>query len=347
MGRKTGSAKKKDKKSKSRKSRRLSIKKVLPVIGILLFIWILSGLDLSRLAKAVAQIRWPFVAATLAVGMTAIFIKSYKWKKAVDYSGLKYSTRDSFKAWLVSFAVGLITPGRVGDFYRAIYLKTSNRKPIGVCFATVFLDRIFDIIIMLFFAGLGILYLLTMYDIPWGRKLALFIGVMFVLVLIFLCLFRDNLVRRIIRPLFYRFVPEKHQKSMRKNYESFFSLFNTVMKQPSRLMVLVVIGVAGWLTAFLQLYLLALALNLDVTYLFISAIAPVINMIELIPISFSGIGTRDIALIFFLGLIGASKELAVSLSIMILITIYILALPGMIYWIRHPTMMPKKKTVKS
>ena len=76
---------------------------------------------------------------------------------------------------------------------------------------------------------------------------------------------------------------------------------------------------------------------LDVNFIFIAAISPVINMIELIPISFSGIGTRDVAMIFFMGLLSISNEAAVAYSLMILIVIYIEAIPGLIYWIKHPT----------
>lgn len=318
------------------------MKKLLPIIGILLFIWIVSKLDLTGIAQVARQIRWHLVVVSLIVAFTAVFIKSFKWKKLVDYSGLRYSVMNSLIAWLVGFAVGMVTPGRVGDFYRAVYLKTSNKKPLGICFATVFLDRILDIIIMLFFAGIGLLYLLLNYDIPNGKELAIAVIVMFALGIIFLFVFRENVVRKVVRPLFYRFIPEKYHKSMKKNYKSFFSLFNQMMKQPAKIAVLVAIGVIGWLIAFLQMYVLALALNLNIPYSFICAVAPIVSMVELIPISFSGIGTRDAAMIFFLSLLAISKEAAVAFSLMILASIYIIALPGLIYWIRHPSKLPEK-----
>ncbi|MFC1729991.1 lysylphosphatidylglycerol synthase transmembrane domain-containing protein [candidate division KSB1 bacterium] len=317
------------------------LSKLLPVIGILIFIWIFSKLDLESVFDIAKSIRWEFFALSIATGFIAIYIKSVKWKKIVEYSGLKYSTLNSFIAWLVGFAVGMITPGRVGDFYRAVYLKTSNKKPIGICFATVFFDRILDIIIMLFFAGLGILYLLLNYDLPSGKELAIVVAVMFVLGVIFLFVFRENIVKRIVRPLFYRFVPEKYHKSMKLNYKSFFSLFKGIMNSPSRIIILFIIGIIGWLLAFYQLYLLAIALNLNISYVFIGAMAPLISMIELIPISFSGIGTRDAAMIFFLALLGISKEASVAFSLLILVMIYVLALPGLIYWIKHPTELPE------
>ena len=317
-------------------------KKLLPLLGIALFAFIISRIDIKGILAIAKNIRWVYVILSILIAYIAIYFKALKWKKIIDYASMKYSIYNSFLAWLVGFAVGMITPGRVGDFYRSIYLKTSNKKPLGVCFATVFFDRILDIMIMLFFAGIGILYLLLNYDIPFGKELAIAVVVMFVLGVVFMFVFRENLVRKLVRPLFYKFVPEKYHKDMRKNYKSFFSLFSGMMKKPSRIIVLVLIGILGWLIAFFEMYVLAMALKLDISYMFIGAIAPLINMIELIPVSFSGIGTRDAAMIFFLSLLAISKEAAVAFSLLILLVIYLTSLPGIVYWIKHPTELPEK-----
>lgn len=317
-------------------------KKLLPLLGIALFIFIISKMDIKGILAIAKDIRWMYVVLSILIAYVAIYFKALKWKKIIDYAGMKYSIYNSFLAWLVGFAVGIITPGRVGDFYRSIYLKTSNKKPLGVCFATVFFDRIIDIMIMLFFAGIGLMYLLLNHDIPGGKELAIAVVVMFVLGVVFMFVFRENLVRKLVRPLFYRFVPEKYHKDMRKNYKSFFSLFNHIMESPSEILVLLLIGFAGWLIAFFEMYVLAMALKLGISYMFIGAIAPLINMIELIPVSFSGIGTRDVAMIFFLGLLSISKEAAVAFSLLILLVIYITSLPGIFYWIKHPTELPEK-----
>lgn len=326
----------------SMKRRALKISKFLPVLGIALFVWILSRLDLGKVAKVFVDVRWHFAIIAVLISFVAVYAKSYKWKKIIDYSGMEYSITNSFIAWLVGFAVGMITPGRVGDFYRSIYLKTSNKKPLGLCFATVFLDRLLDIIIMLFFAGIGVLYLLFNYEIPSGKEFAIAVIVMFVLGLIFLFVFRENAARKILRPLFYRFVPEKYQKDMRHNFKSFFIIFHKIVKKPSKVAILFIIGLFGWLLAFVELYFIALALNIDVPFVFISSIAPVINIVELIPVSFSGLGTRDAAMIFFMSLLSVSKESAVAFSLLMLIVIYIMAIPGIIYWVKHPTELPKR-----
>ena len=59
--------------------------------------------------------------------------------------------------------------------------------------------------------------------------------------------------------------------------------------------------------------------------------------VELIPISVSGLGTRDAAVIYFFSLVGVSSAAAVSFSIGYLIVgTYLTAVVGFFIWLRHP-----------
>jgi hypothetical protein len=65
---------------------------------------------------------------------------------------------------------------------------------------------------------------------------------------------------------------------------------------------------------------------------------PLVSLLDTLPISFSGMGTRDIGLIFFFSLIGLSPEAAISTSIMALVLGYLfVGLIGFIFWARNPT----------
>lgn len=55
-----------------------------------------------------------------------------------------------------------------------------------------------------------------------------------------------------------------------------------------------------------------------------------------LPVSVSGIGTREAALVFFLSFIGIQAEAAISFSLMQLLIEYIGAAPGFYLWHRNP-----------
>ena len=52
------------------------------------------------------------------------------------------------------------------------------------------------------------------------------------------------------------------------------------------------------------------------------SIIPLITLLDALPISFSGLGTRDAAMIFLFSLMSLSAEAAVSFSLLILVFNY-------------------------
>jgi len=61
------------------------------------------------------------------------------------------------------------------------------------------------------------------------------------------------------------------------------------------------------------------------------------NLISFIPISISGLGTRDAILIYLFSLIGLKPELAVSYAFLIFITFFVSGgLMGFVAWWIHP-----------
>ncbi|GAH55102.1 unnamed protein product, partial [marine sediment metagenome] len=84
---------------------------------------------------------------------------------------------------------------------------------------------------------------------------------------------------------------------------------------------------------FSQCYLLALSLNLSLSFLDIAVYMAVANLVVLIPVSIAGIGTRDATLIALFSLQGVSAEAALSYSLLVLFTFYICgAAMGAIAW---------------
>ena len=71
-------------------------------------------------------------------------------------------------------------------------------------------------------------------------------------------------------------------------------------------------------------------------------------MVEIIPISFSGMGTRDAVLIYFFSLLAIGAASAVAYSFLILIFIYIAAAVGLVMWHFDPVRKSKdaKKMMK-
>ena len=74
-----------------------------------------------------------------------------------------------------------------------------------------------------------------------------------------------------------------------------------------------------WMLKLSVLFLLSRSLKTDIPFWFVMSIGSVAVIVSLLPISISGLGTRDAVFIFFLSLHNISAESAVALSFLFLI----------------------------
>jgi uncharacterized membrane protein YbhN (UPF0104 family) len=82
---------------------------------------------------------------------------------------------------------------------------------------------------------------------------------------------------------------------------------------------------------------LAQALQLSLPFTYLAFCLAAINLIALLPISISGLGTRDAVFILLLGKIGISPERALGLSLLFLVTFNLAGVVvGMLAWYLRP-----------
>lgn len=94
------------------------------------------------------------VAAALALLFT--FLKALKWQRLVAAAaGEGSSLADAAKSYLVGMAGGLLTPGRVGEIARAVFLEKHER---GLIAYLVAVDRVFEVAAVVLLAVPGIVF---------------------------------------------------------------------------------------------------------------------------------------------------------------------------------------------
>jgi uncharacterized membrane protein YbhN (UPF0104 family) len=89
----------------------------------------------------------------------------------------------------------------------------------------------------------------------------------------------------------------------------------------------------GHLNVTLSIYILALGLKLDVSFLDCLALFPPVMLATTLPISIAGWGVREGAMVAAFGLIGVSQEGAVILSLLAGILAVVACLPGGLIWL--------------
>jgi len=313
---------------------RNTISKILPIFGVLLFIFILSRVGVSAIWGNLKTLNFPYFTIAVILLVPAVFLKAYKWRGVVGVLGFSYPHFESFKVMLISYFIGSITPARLGDFSRAWYLKKRN-VPLSKAFSSVLIDRIFDLGILILMAVFSVVTLVHAFSLAYSSILMILFVAIFFAVSVFLVL-RKNLMRRVLRPFFYMLIPEKYHKKLINVFDDFYesiSLFSQDMRASLSLAFLTLLT---WLVSFLSVYFAALALNIQISYFTLILILPFTTLVEMLPISFSGIGTRDAVLILIFSLLLIPASQAVSLAVIILILSYIMNLVGALFWIKKP-----------
>ena len=121
-----------------------------------------------------------------------------------------------------SLFIGFITPGRLGEFVKTLYLKADKGISLSKGFSSVLVDRFFDLYLLIILGFIGI----WQFDIL-GKLSNIFIFLSIIIILSPLIILNKILMKKIIS-LLYNFAVSK--KIKRKVDESFESFYNSLFK---------------------------------------------------------------------------------------------------------------------
>jgi uncharacterized membrane protein YbhN (UPF0104 family) len=85
-------------------------------------------------------------------------------------------------------------------------------------------------------------------------------------------------------------------------------------------------------------YTVTQVLGINVQFRYVLLMMPMITIVEILPISIAGIGTRDAAAIYFFGVVGVESAQAVGFSLLyVLVGTYLVAAFGFVAWLFKPS----------
>lgn len=313
--------------------------KLLSLVGIALFLIILSRINLNALINILSHTNVLFLILAFLVNGIAIVLKSLKWKIIVNSVKPEFSLRQSVVAFFVGFSFATITPAKLGDFIKVFYITDENCS-LGKSLSTIVIDRLIDIILLFSIALIGIYGFSVFYQID-----ILSIGTIILLIAVIIAglyvVLNKPLLSVLLKPFFNIFVPLYLKSKVSLYYDDFFTGLFVFYYDRRRFFSSIFIGIISWIPPFVYGYLLARSIGIDTGILFFILVIPVISLLDLLPISISGIGTRDMALIFLFGLRGISAELAVAFSLLYLFMSYwLIALIGAGVYLKYPIEIP-------
>ena len=312
-------------------------KLLIRLIGFILLGVILSSIDYKSFGNAILKVD-PFLYFITFPLLVLIYIfKSIRWKILLKIQGINYSFLNCLFVFFSSNFIAFITPGRIGEIAKAFYLKRDVSISLSRALPTVFLDRLFDIYALL------ILGIIGFFQFSLFGELNSINIVIIVLILILPFVF---IIKDISMPIikFFFKLPFLNRFQSKANHagETFFGEIKTLIS--FKLLYGVLFTLLAYFVLFYIAYLISLACGFEVNFFTIMFFVAVANILSFIPISFSGIGTREASMIFLFSLINMSKEDALLFSTLFFITFYIVGgLYGFIFYNIKPIELGKVK----
>lgn len=297
--------------------------KYFGIIGIIVLIYILINIDLSKVFTIIKSVNLYYMIVAILINPIVFFLLTERWKYICKSMGVELKYAVYLKLRLRGVFLGNISPGKIGDFYRAKHLSEETDLEIGKSISSVIIDRILDICALIFLNIIGLLLLLYIFNITTFIIESIIFSAIIVIGL--LIIFKKNLVKKLFKPLFKFFVPTDAKHKIAIHFNKFYDGLSYF--KFSQYLLAFMISIAIWLLTFTGIYILALSLSIDVPYVFILGMASVAAFVSAIPISVGGLGTREATYVFFLSSLNVEFEYAVTLSLLVFIFFNLIYVP--------------------
>jgi len=320
------------------------LKKYSFLIGFFLLIFVIYQLDLKAFYLSLQKIDYRLLILAILLTIPIIFTKAWRWNYLKKLQKINYKLSSSFLIYSVGMAIGSLTPGRLGEISKVSYLK-SDGYSIGKSLVSVIIDRLSDLFFLIVFGYFGIIFLFGFFE-----KITFVFSIIILTIIILVFIAKKQFVRQLIKKIFSILIPLRYQKSWQTNFQDFLRGVKTYNK--TNYFYFFLITLLAWLIYYCQTYLLAKSIGLGgVPFFYLAMTVTIAGFITLLPISFSGIGTREATLVILLSPLMVNIELIVLLSELILLNFFVMGTIGVSCWIIKPIPLAKiffnKTTEKS
>jgi len=288
------------------------------IIALIILYLLINKISIEQLIKAFRLAQIKFIVLSFLLLFVNLFFQFKKWKLLVRLVKPDVSNYEILSSLLAGLTLGLVTPGRIGEFGRSLFIKNSKwTKLIGL----VFIDKLFALVVIYLFGIVGFFYFLQLKS-----NLLIWLPLKIILLILLSIFLFFILHPQLLKMILVRYLPflKKHNKIN----QTVSSLNAFTSKDAYRLFTLAVLHV---ITYVLQFYLLICAFTTVHFYRGLLAIFSTIMVKTLLPVSFGDLGVRESAAVFFFSHFNVEQAAAFNASFLLfLINIFTPGVVGLV-----------------
>jgi uncharacterized protein (TIRG00374 family) len=293
----------------------MKIKNLLPLIGIIILFYILNNLNFQDIINVFLKINPLFSIISFFAIVPLIIATVIQWKLLLNIQKINVSYLYCLKNIFIGYFYGFITPGGLGAYTRALYLKNESESPLPKCISNILIMNTIDFLALLF---LGIIASIIL--IRWFQYIFIIILFIFsiVIILFFYFLKKDRsiiLFKKIIQTRVFKILENKIVVSLNSFYDDIPNF--------KEILLPFTISTSSWIIKYYEFFLISILFSIKIPILFFFCVMIIADIIASIPISIYGIGTREAMLISMFSIFSITQEKIVSMSLFWFIIIWL------------------------
>lgn len=281
------------------------------IISAVFLFYVIKGLDYKEVLKNLTDINYLFLIPSLIMFVSLAFLRSFRW--GVILSPMEEIRQNTlFPINCIGYMAIALFPLRLGEFIRPYIISTKSRISLSSGIATIFVERIFDSLSILFI----MLFIILKSDLPDWLKNAgysLFLTFLIAAGIILLLYFKTEFSIKILCPLINK-LPQNIKSRIESLIKTFVDGFK-IISYPKRLLYTICLSILIWVFSALSIYSLYFLQNIQLP-LISAFMVLVFNAIGVsIPAAPGFLGNFQFACILALSIFGVPKSEALAFSI--------------------------------
>jgi hypothetical protein len=288
------------------------VKGILQIgISLTLLVWLLGRVGFNEVADTLANLRWGWYLPAFFLFLSNIIIRAYRWYMLLRALNEEAEWWNLIYLYFVGFfANNFIPSGFGGDVVKVVSLRQKHGRG-AEALSSVLMDRVTGLIGSAIIAFIALVW--NWISHTTDIELPGFLWAVIFLISVGIPLgFMGERQFNLLRMLTDRF-PVMQQLP---KYDKLLQLEETIRRYPlPTLLRSLSVSIPFTLNLIVIQYSIARALGVELPLAVFGLFVPVIAILNVLPISFNGLGVREGAYLFLFTPIGVASESALSMSL--------------------------------
>jgi glycosyltransferase 2 family protein len=299
------------------------------ITGLLLIAGILYFVDWRKTVTVLASTDATLALLAVVVLSLNIFISTWKWQILLRSHGLIIPFHEALRAYWVGLFCSNYLPSTVGgDVVRMVMLRRLGRS--AEVAASIVLERVTGLVVLLICSAIGLGIRPAYFDIggAWfvlSSSIAVSMALLLTLTMLSSSLNRWLLSARVTKVSMVQLLRAKLGK-LSNAIEHYRADRRAVMFN-------LLLSILFYIIIMLFQFMLLVAVGADVPFLDVAAIAPIIPLVSLLPVSMNGLGVAEGAFVLFYTQAGVLPEQALAAAALRRVLALLVTLVGGMYWV--------------